>query len=80
MSLLKYIRPLIAGLLPAVITMALSGRATAQIPALDDYTVRWTTQSKNSSESMPCGGGDVGLNVWVGKRGCAVLSVTHGGF
>ena len=25
----------------------------------------WTEQSKNSSESMPCGGGDVGLNVWV---------------
>ncbi len=25
----------------------------------------WTTQSKNSSESMPCGGGDIGLNVWV---------------
>ncbi len=29
--------------------------------------VIWTTQSKNSSESMPCGGGDVGLNVWVEK-------------
>lgn len=25
----------------------------------------WTTQSQNSSESMPCGGGDIGLNVWV---------------
>ena len=25
----------------------------------------WTTQSANSSESMPLGGGDVGLNVWV---------------
>ncbi len=24
----------------------------------------WTTQSRNSSESMPCGGGDIGLNVW----------------
>ena len=28
-----------------------------------DYT--WTTPSQNSSESMPCGGGDIGLNVWV---------------
>ncbi len=28
-----------------------------------DYT--WTTPSKNSSESMPCGGGDIGMNVWV---------------
>jgi len=25
----------------------------------------WRTPSKNSSESMPCGGGDVGMNVWV---------------
>ncbi len=28
-----------------------------------DYV--WTTMSQNSSESMPCGGGDIGLNVWV---------------
>lgn len=27
----------------------------------------WNTQSKNSSESMPCGGGDIGMNVWVEK-------------
>ena len=25
----------------------------------------WTSPSKNASESMPCGGGDVGMNVWV---------------
>src|SRR5690606_33434089 len=30
-----------------------------------DYYVSWTTQSKNSAESMPVGGGDIGLNVWV---------------
>lgn len=29
--------------------------------------VIWTTQSKNSSESMPVGGGDIGLNLWVEK-------------
>ena len=28
-------------------------------------TYEWQTPSRNSSESMPCGGGDVGLNVWV---------------
>ncbi|MCF2519563.1 DUF5703 domain-containing protein [Dyadobacter sp. CY351] len=27
--------------------------------------MKWTSQSKNSGESMPCGGGDIGLNVWV---------------
>ena len=32
---------------------------------LDNYTVDWNTPSKNSSESMPLGGGDIGLNVWV---------------
>ncbi len=32
---------------------------------LDAYNVKWTTQSKDSSESMPCGGGDIGLNIWV---------------
>jgi Domain of unknown function (DUF5703) len=35
----------------------------AQIPA--SYNVVWNTQSKNASESMPCGGGDIGMNVWV---------------
>lgn len=25
----------------------------------------WETQSRNASESMPCGGGDIGMNVWV---------------
>jgi hypothetical protein len=34
---------------------------------LDQYNIVWTTQSQNSSESMPCGGGDIGLNVWVEK-------------
>ncbi|MDR3328834.1 MAG: DUF5703 domain-containing protein [Prevotellaceae bacterium] len=28
------------------------------------YSEVWTSQSANASESMPCGGGDVGLNVW----------------
>lgn len=27
--------------------------------------VIWNTPSRNSSESMPCGGGDIGMNVWV---------------
>jgi hypothetical protein len=29
------------------------------------YNVIWNSQSKNSSESMPLGGGDIGCNVWV---------------
>src|SRR3954451_22513498 len=40
-------------------------RITAQTAEIDDCNVTWTSQSKNSGESMPCGGGDIGLNVWV---------------
>lgn len=42
----------------------LLGEGFAQ-PSLDQYNIVWTSQSRNSGESMPCGGGDVGLNVWV---------------
>lgn len=39
--------------------------AYTQTNLLEKYNPVWNSQSKNSSESMPCGGGDVGLNVWV---------------
>jgi len=39
--------------------------ANAQTTELNTYNLTWTSQSKNSGESMPCGGGDIGLNVWV---------------
>ena len=29
------------------------------------FNVVWNSESKNAGESMPCGGGDIGLNVWV---------------
>jgi hypothetical protein len=32
---------------------------------IDQYNITWTSQSRNSSESMPVGGGDIGCNVWV---------------
>lgn len=32
---------------------------------LAPYNVAWTSPSKDASESMPCGGGDTGMNVWV---------------
>ena len=34
---------------------------------VDQYNVIWTTPSKHAGESMPCSGGDIGLNVWVEK-------------
>ena len=44
----------------AVFTIAFS-----QNTDLKKDNLIWTSQSKNSAESMPCGGGDIGLNVWV---------------
>lgn len=41
--------------------------AKAQIPLLNNYNPIWHTQSNNSSEPMPLGGGDIGMNVWVEK-------------
>lgn len=40
-------------------------KSYAQDNSLKSYDVVWNSQSKNSGESMPCGGGDIGLNVWV---------------
>jgi hypothetical protein len=37
----------------------------AQPKELDQYNVVWTEQSQNASQSMPCGGGSIGTNVWV---------------
>ncbi|WP_225865883.1 DUF5703 domain-containing protein [Dyadobacter aurulentus] len=42
-----------------------TAQLNAQSDQIDRSNVIWTTQSKNSGESMPCGGGDIGLNVWV---------------
>ena len=43
-----------------LVTCLLTASAMAQ-PM--DY--EWRTPSQNASESMPCGGGDIGMNVWV---------------
>ncbi|SHF30545.1 hypothetical protein SAMN05444405_10715 [Bacteroides luti] len=42
-----------------------TSRAAKVTDWLDSYNVLWTSQSKGSYDSMPCGGGDIGLNVWV---------------
>lgn len=41
-----------------------------------DYA--WTTQSMNSAGSMPCGGHDVGMNVWV-EKGDVVFYLSKSG-
>ena len=47
-----------------------------------DYTPRdyvWTTQSRNSSESMPCGGHNIGMNVWV-EQGDILIYLSQSGW
>ena len=54
---------------------------SAQTPGFNPvqgYDVCWTSQSVNSSESMPCGGGDIGLNVWV-EQGDLLFYVSRSG-
>ncbi|MBN1395484.1 MAG: hypothetical protein JW959_10710 [Pirellulales bacterium] len=50
------------GLFSAVLSLT---AAAAEPNPLDSYNVVWTAQSEDSGGSMPCGGGDVGCNVWV---------------
>ncbi len=50
----------------ALLAVLAIGEAFAdELAWLDAYNVAWSTPSKNSSESMPVGGHDMGLNVWV---------------
>lgn len=44
--------------------MAVLANSVQLAPDDDLYSLTWHTQSTNSSESMPCGGGEIGLNVW----------------
>ncbi|MFC2137402.1 DUF5703 domain-containing protein [Bacteroidota bacterium] len=45
---------------------------------ISPYNIVWNSQSKNSSESMPCGGGDIGLNVWV-ENGYLLFYISKSG-
>lgn len=58
----------------SLLLTAFTSTASDYLP--DDYT--WTTQSKNSSESMPCGGHDVGMNVWV-ENGDVLFYISRSG-
>ena len=53
-------------------------QSMAQGDGLKKCNIIWTTQSRNSSESMPCGGGDIGLNVWV-ENGDLLFYVSRSG-
>ena len=56
-------RKIITVLSSLILTVTFSWGQKLNIP--NSYNLVWNSQSKNSSESMPCGGGSIGLNVWV---------------
>lgn len=47
---------------------------------LKEYELSWTSQSQGSDESMPCGGGDIGMNVWVEQGELLVYFSRSGSF
>lgn len=49
------------------------------LPALAQ-NLRWTSPSGNAAGSMPCGGGDIGMNVWVEKNELFVYIARSGSF
>src|SRR5882672_5800809 len=56
----------------AVVSTTASGQNKKAIdikPLLDAYDVSWDTPGPTSSQSMPIGNGDIGLNVWVEQNG-----------
>ena len=46
----------------------------------NNYNIVWNSQSKNASESMPCGGGDIGMNIWVEKGELLIYVARSGSF
>jgi hypothetical protein len=56
----------------------LSYTGAAEKPDVSAYNIAWTAPSANSSESMPCGGGDIGLNVWV-ENGDILFYISRSG-
>lgn len=45
---------------------------------LEHYNVIWNTPSRNALESMPCGEGDIGMNVWV-ENGDLLIYLSRSG-
>ncbi|MFC7667729.1 DUF5703 domain-containing protein [Hymenobacter humi] len=56
----------------------LGAQAQKPRPSLAACNITWTSASRNAGESMPCGGGDTGLNVWV-EQGDVLFYVARSG-
>ncbi len=56
------------------------GFAKSGSELVKEYELSWTSQSLGSNESMPCGGGDIGMNVWVEQGELLVYFSRSGSF
>ena len=65
-------------LLTILLLPVLSGTILAQDQPIDQYNIIWDSPSQNAAGSMPCGGGDLGLNVWV-ENGDLLFYVARSG-
>ena len=68
---------LLLSLLPTWAHQPLLARQQSSHPLPKDYDVRWDSLSLNSSESMPCGGGEIGLNVWAEAGGDVLMYMSR---
>lgn len=50
------------------------------VSAQETHQLVWRSQSDNAGASMPCGGGDIGLNVWVEKGELLIYMARSGWF
>lgn len=62
----------------AVFILFFYGHAFAQNHLVSKNNLVWNSPGKNASESMPCGGRDIGLNVWV-ENGDLLFYVARSG-
>ncbi|UYQ95529.1 DUF5703 domain-containing protein [Chitinophaga horti] len=61
-----------------LLSMLFCGTAFAQ--ADPSYNIVWHSPSDHAGASMPCGGGDIGMNVWVEKGELLIYAARSGSF
>lgn len=63
-----------------VLLLSLPGYLQLNGQPPSSYNIVWDKQSRNASESMPCGGGDIGMNVWVENNELLIYIARSGNF
>ncbi|MEP7142063.1 MAG: DUF5703 domain-containing protein [Ferruginibacter sp.] len=64
----------------AFIFYSLFSQTFGQQPTLSNYNITWNSPSMSASGSMPCGGGDIGMNVWVENGDLLIYIARSGNF